>query len=201
MSVDTEICNVALGLAKQDATIVSLNEDSTAARRCKRFYRPLLKSLLQSYPWPFARRIISLSQLDIESSEGFSYVYAYPPQALSLLTVRVEGVGGDTVLNKEDYTVLVSSDLKSKHIHANADKAKAEVTVDVVDETLFDALFIEYFAAALSVKLGHVYKLAQSDMNDIKQNYAEIKAMAEGLASGEELRSFDSGNEYVDVRA
>lgn len=200
MTVSTEICNLALGIAKQDATIVSLSDSSTAAKRCDRFYAPLLKSLLQSYPWSFARRVVYLSLLDEASTKGYAYVYAFPSSALRLETVRIDGTGGDVIIDRDQYAVFASSDLKSKQIHTNIEKAKAEITVDIVDENMFDPIFIEYFAAALAVKLGLIYKLNQSDMNDIKQHYAEMKSVAEASTSNEELRSFDTENEYIDVR-
>lgn len=149
------------------------------------------------FPWSFARRVKYLSLTEKESKAGFRYVYSYPSDALDILNVITQG---GEYLEKDKYAIFVSSDLSTKEVHTNIEKAQVEITVDVDNVSLWSPLFEELFQSALAVKLSHIYKLSQSDMNDVIQNYQSAKMSAESSSSNEETRVFDDYNPYVEAR-
>ena len=67
--------------------------------------------------------------------------------------------------------------------------AKAEIVNLITNETVFDQLISDLISAMLAVRLGHVYKLKKSDMNDVKEIYVFQKNEAEKAHAKEDLRT------------
>jgi hypothetical protein len=94
----TEISNLALSQLPA-GPIVGLDENSVAARECKRWYRHVLETLLQQGPWRFSRRLAALAGLDDSDREPYwLYRYAAPADMSFVLCVYDE-----TMSLKVDY--------------------------------------------------------------------------------------------------
>lgn len=88
MSSKVEICNLALGNIKANS-INSLTEASLAAQVCNQRYQLALDSMLESFPWRFARKVTPLSLLAYEPNL-WVYAYSYPIDCLKAHSVIPE---------------------------------------------------------------------------------------------------------------
>lgn len=92
MATKVDICNAALSLLGDTATVTSIDppEGSDQADHCARFYPLALKQILSTFPWSFAtKRVIpaKLAETPVGHSEGTSNAYAVPSDC-----VRVQEV-------------------------------------------------------------------------------------------------------------
>lgn len=83
----TSICNSALRKIGA-ASILSLDDGSAEAVRCKEAFQPCLDDVLRQYPWPCALARASLPRLSAAPAWGFSYAYQLPIDCLRVLTVN-----------------------------------------------------------------------------------------------------------------
>lgn len=200
MTTVTDICNEALGIAKQDSTIVTLDDNTVPANRCRRFYSSCKKEVLQMFPWLGARKVQYLASTGGTSAAGYGYVYSYPSNALKIISVTPDGFSSDRLYPENEYAVFIGDDLKSKEIHTNYDKAKVEYTVNIPDENTFSPLLAALIAAYLATKLGKIYKLSNDDMKDVFEYYSFIKSQAEEMSANDDRMPFDTYNDYVTAR-
>lgn len=82
------IWNLALGHLGDDATIGAPDELSRQAELCRQFWPTAVRVALQSHPWNFATRRITLSPLSFVSGR-YAYTYAFPADAIALWAVGV----------------------------------------------------------------------------------------------------------------
>lgn len=201
MSTKTGIYNVALGYAKQGATVVSFDEDTVAARRCDRFYDAERRAHLQMFPWSFAKKVQYLSiKTGVDSVAGYENVYSYPAQTLNLNAVGDLIIDGNLVDKKTAYQKFIGDDLNSSEIHTNFSQALCDITVDVINENIFPQLFSNLISYAMALSLGPLYGLKQSELDNIERKYMVLKVTAETASAKEENIPFDVENEYVEVR-
>lgn len=98
------ICNNALIKLGQD-TIISLTEDSKAARLCNQMYVPARDAVFRAHPWNSLVRRVELAQLSTTPAYGFSYKYQLPTDCLRVLST--DKVEYDTeVFKVEGRTIL-----------------------------------------------------------------------------------------------
>lgn len=201
MTTKADICNLALGYAKQDSTISNFTTDtSTAGKRCRRFYEISKRRVLAMFNWNAAKEFVYLATKEIDSVEGYEYVYAYPSTCLRLVSVSPPGLNSNELLPGNDYAIVKSADGKTKEIHTNIEQAKAEIVSDNVAENNFDPMLESLVAAELSLHIGRLAKLKSADLNDVKENYAFILGQATDLHASEEKRTVTSENHYVEDR-
>lgn len=205
MTTTSDICNHALALAKQDDTIVNISDSDTASTRCSRFYDLSRRSVLQMYPWSFSRQIVNLALLGEDPSSGYKYSYSFPSNALSILAVKANIVGGRFLPRSygadiDGYMKIVNTSMSSVEIHTNIEQAQALICVDVEDAGLFDPLFIDLLASRIAVSLGYIYKVSSIDMKDIKALYYDSNISAMAAHANQEDIATDESNHYVDAR-
>lgn len=81
---EVSICNS--GLIKIGAErITSLEQDTKAAKLCKERYPILRNEVLESHPWSFATKRVTLAQLAETPEFGWAYVYQLPTNYLRAL--------------------------------------------------------------------------------------------------------------------
>lgn len=146
MSSVLQICNLALGHIGVKS-IMSVDEASENARKCKLFYEPLRDTVLRGHSWNFATAYEQLAVLD-ESIPGWGLLYSEPARCLSIRKIISESSLVSPVA--VDHKLILSPDSKVKAVATNLENAWAEFTYQVTDPTLFDAQFVE----ALSYRLG-----------------------------------------------
>lgn len=68
-----DICKMALGRIGENHLISDLDEVSAAAEACKINYEECLRQVLERYPWPFARKQVTINRAFYEYDESTSY--------------------------------------------------------------------------------------------------------------------------------
>lgn len=106
MASEVDICNLALAMLGDEATVASIKppEGSAQAQHCARFYPIARNSLLELHAWGFATVRTALSPLDTAPST-WAYAYATPSDAINLLAVLDAEALDDFSVNMAPLTV------------------------------------------------------------------------------------------------
>lgn len=137
MSTEVDICNLALALLGDDATVASINppEGSPQAAHCARFY-PLARDQLQALAeWSFCTVRSDLALLADPPAYGWDYAYALPTRMARI----VEVVGPDDE-GLGDYEVESLGDGTSV-LYTNTQGARLRYVRQATDASRFPALF------------------------------------------------------------
>lgn len=177
----THIVNLALRHIKL-APITSPDEASEQARVGNLFYDGARRAALRTCDWNFAtdnQALVLLGSVDDTTFDptyvtpqdvvpGFLYCYAEPknlrvrklynpqtPDSLPLPYIdrTVHDRVQEILLNIVDFRVMQSPKTKQAAIVTNLKSAWAELTVDVLDESRFDDMFVEGFSYELALKM------------------------------------------------
>jgi hypothetical protein len=137
MTSDVSIANRALGKLGS-TTIVSLTQDSPAARAINAIYTGVRRSEIRKHPWNFAKTRAQLAADADEPAFDFGYQYRVPADCLR-------------VLNKAD----VDWKIEGQNILSN-DGGPLEIIylADITDPNVFDEAFIEAFASKLAYEIA-----------------------------------------------
>lgn len=166
----TEICNMALS-AIAKGRIVSISEDSEAARQCKIYYDQLRKNLLSLFRWGFADKSAKLALVNTDIPK-WTYAYAYPNDCLAIrqLYNREGGILYDASRKDTDYNEYDTSAISDsvKIIMCDIPNAYLDYTADVKNAEQFSSWFCEalvhYLAAHLAMPLTASESTAQAEM-------------------------------------
>ena len=92
MTSAVDICNMALNLLGDEATVVSVfpPEGSMQARMVATAYPFALNSLLESFDWTFARRSVVCSPLETATTDGWRYAFILPSDCLRVRSLRMK---------------------------------------------------------------------------------------------------------------
>jgi len=146
----TIICNRALHFIGIGEEIASINERSPEAEACLLFYDDTLDELLREFPWPFARRRVSLalvSDEDTAYNSEFYFAYRYPSDALYIRRIA-SGSIPDTSETLIRYQI--SSDDSGLLLLTNEADVEIDYTARITDTQLFPV----DFGMALSYRLA-----------------------------------------------
>lgn len=153
MSSEVDICNLALSHLGDEATVASIDpaEDSAQAEHCQRFYPIARNTVLESHPWGFAKKRLSLVELADDPPASWAYIYQYPTSCLTPL--KLLGTGGTDDDDTEDYVVEVQDD-GNKVIYSNMEDAVLVYTALISDTTKYTQLFTNAVARLLASYLA-----------------------------------------------
>ena len=95
MATKVDICNAALSILGDTATVTSIDppEGSAQADHCARFYPIAVNQILTTFPWSFATKRVIPSQLTgtpVGYSKDSVFAYVVPSDCLRLLQVQFE---------------------------------------------------------------------------------------------------------------
>lgn len=146
---NTEICNLALSYIGK-GSIASIEENNENARQCKLHYDHQRKMLLRDYNWGFAKRIVTLAEVNTKIP-GWKYVYKYPAACLA-----VRRIFNDNMMlparDTSQYEIMIINDSDTV-LCSNIENAKCEYTYDVTNGEVFTSEFDEALARALASAL------------------------------------------------
>ena len=166
-SSETDICNSAL--VKIGAQrIISLDDDSEAARICKEQYPKVRDALLRSHPWNFCIERLEIAADVTTPVYGFDYRFALPSDSLRVLDVDSNDMDW---AREGQYILTDSSTLKIRHIKK------------VTTTGSYDATFAEALAARLA------YDISYSFVQSVTLKEALMKEAEHALRTA---RSFDA---------
>lgn len=162
MSSKIDICNMALVEIGAEA-IASFNEDSEAARQCKRLYDQTRLVMLDEHKWNFAQRKVYLASVAVPSGYSqYSYAYSYPADALLVHKIY------DRTDAEAEFEIDMSKEgtVRTQLIFTDQEAAIAIYTADVEDTALFGPTFVEtlkyYLASKLAYSLGKNFRMQQT---------------------------------------
>lgn len=143
MADETSICNLALARLSETA-IMSLDDQTQAARYCKRFYEQTRDAVLQSHAWNFAVARVLLAQLSTDPIAGWAHQYALPVDCLRILQVN----------GYEWHQRQGLFETEGRALLTDAEVANVRYIRQVTDANLFTPLFIEALAVKLAALLA-----------------------------------------------
>ena len=144
-----DIINTALNYLGEDS-ITSVDEKNDKARKAKQFYDISRKELLRKQDWGFAQEEVRLNKLPKENYLERRFVYAYPENALFIKKI----FNDECIRLRRNFEYRVAFFNSQKVICTNEAEAKAIITKDIQDTTLFDVTFKEALAYLLASKLA-----------------------------------------------
>lgn len=154
MASDVSICNLALSLLGDEATVSSIDpaEGSQQAEHCAVFYPLARDTVLESHHWGFATRRMPLVELaDVEPPGSWTYVYQRPNNCLRSLAVLQEGATDDT--NGDEF-VEEAIDDDVRVIYTNVEGAQLRYIRLVEDTTRYSAMVVNAIARLLASMLA-----------------------------------------------
>lgn len=138
MTTKVDICNLALAVLGDTATVSSIDppEGSAQADHCARFYGLALNEVLSQHPWSFALKRVRLASLaaDVEGDDDVKQ-YAYPTDCLRI--VRLHSKGSDDRYYQYSSEVFFGQ----RVIVTSAPEPWITYVSSQVDESIFPPLF------------------------------------------------------------
>ena len=135
--------------------ILTLTEDSEAARAANLIYEQIRDSCIRDHVWNFAVNRVELAQNSTAPAFEFSYQYNLPSDCLR-------------VLQMEDMSMLYK--IEGGKLLTDEGTAKILYLARVEDVNLFDAMFVE----ALSARLAAELSVTLSESNTLYSNMMEM---------------------------
>lgn len=173
MSAEVDICNLALALLGDEATVSSIYppDGSAQAAHCARFYPIARDALLEMHTWGFATTRVALA-LTTSITSAWQYAYSPPSNVLNYLeildpavvdeyTVGVQsantslGASNIGIGNYVPQAYEIEKDAQGNSVLlTNLPNAVLRYTMSVNDPTKFSPLFTEALSALLASKLA-----------------------------------------------
>jgi hypothetical protein len=174
VATDVDICNLALGLLGDAATVASINppEGSAQASHCARFYPIARDALLEMSTWGFATVRVVLAQVTCNYAQ-WRYEYEAPSDMVNSIavldsvacddyaTAYVAGYypygapnSGEAIYDPQPYAVEFDPVLGVAVILSNQENASLRYTQVVSDTTLFSPTFVSTLAYMLASYLA-----------------------------------------------
>lgn len=179
MSSEVNICNEAL-TALGENTIISLTDDSKAARLCNLKYTTKRDYLLRRYNWSFAaRRVILAPDVNIP-------VFEYSAQ-FTLPT--------DCIQFREIYPTSVAYSIENNKIMCDESELYIKYTARITNVALMDIAFQETLSVLIARELA--FPLADSDSKFNKMDELFEVKLSEARFAGsieDDLKSIEAEN-------
>lgn len=153
MTSVVSICNLALSNLAKD-NIQDLDEGSTEAKLCKQFYEHSRDTLLQVFPWRFARKTGSLAELTNTKDKRWAYAYKRPTDCLKVRRVTDEAQIDYLSYGEGAVAGGYAYDIEGTTIFCDLSPAFLDYTWRVNDVTKFPPLFVDALAWHLAVRLA-----------------------------------------------
>jgi hypothetical protein len=139
----TTICNLALAKIG-DIAILSLDDPTPEARFSKLFYEPTTQELLRLHNWNWATSHSKLSPISPEPLYDWKYAFGLPVDFGRMLT-----------FNSFAPTMPVTQfQIVGNQLYSDESTAVISYIQKIVDENLFDPLFVDALVLRLAAKLA-----------------------------------------------
>lgn len=198
MSVKLDIFKAALAtVGAKD--IASETDGSVESKNCNIFYAIARDSVLRDFDWSFARKSGTLALLT-ESHTGWDYAYQYPSDCIKARFI----LDASGLNNNGDYTAL---DPNNHEVRLNAagsghtflcafPTCEILYTSRVLNETLFDAMFVQALVLRLASMLAQPIKRDKALAESILKEYTSYIQDAKGASANEGSETFKRPSKY-----
>jgi hypothetical protein len=202
MSSQTFLCNLALANVASPA-IQSIDGSEAGAIACKLFYDHVLRVLLQSYPWRFARKTEAMAALATNPKPNkWLFAYTRPADCLKILMLTDSGMAdylpdlGDGATVQGGFAYEIEGDV----IYCNVDLAYLVFTQRDPDPSLYSPMFEEAFGWHLAVRLAMPLTRDPKVRADAWQLAMKTTAEAAAMDANEVRESSDTASDAVEAR-
>jgi len=188
-----QICNIALSRLGHGKIQSMTEASSTGALYCNLHYDSVRQFLLRSHAWGFAKETEALA-LTTVTPLNWLYEYQKPSLCLRILGLTAEG-GTDLVrtFSPGEMRYLPSGtsgeptpyDIVGDKIHTNLQDAYCAYSIDIVDETKFDAVFVDLLAWRLAFEVSMPLTGKHVLRDKMEAQYLKALVTAKGLNSNE----------------
>ena len=195
MASEVDICNNALALLGDTATVVALipPSGSVQAVHCARFYPMARDQLLEMHTWGFATKRVSLALLSETPPSPWTYVYDAPSDVLNFLAIldpnatddysaglaQYGNVSGSYNYNVGIYTpqpfATEMDSTGNQVIYTNQQNAILRYSGKITDTTTFSPTFTEALTRLLASKLAGPVIKGSEGRAESKSQLAEFK--------------------------
>ena len=149
----TQVGIINLGLSHIGQTpIVTMVETTVQREAASRVWEYILKEVLASYNWGFARVTLALTVLSNYTSLIYTYAYTYPSSCVRVWKVYGDGSTEHTIGVK--FRVLYDTTNNQKVIVTDLEDAYAEYTHFQETVTEYDPYFITALSHRLAAELA-----------------------------------------------
>jgi len=178
-TADTDICNMAMILVKQDPEITSIvNPKSSTEMLCAEWFHAKRLSLLRSHPWNFAiKRILITADVVNPPAFGFDVAFTLPKDFVRYLN-RYDASGIRIAKNIDRY------ELENNQILINGDgtnEIRIRMIYDHTEVEFWDDLFIELMAVELAIKLAPNFAGGKGLMSELKAERKDLQQQARAI--------------------
>jgi hypothetical protein len=177
MAISITICNLALGELRAPP-IADIDEPTTEAAECRRYYAHCLKLLLERFDWSFATRITTLAELSVNPrASEWAHAYALPADMATALRL-VPPVGGWPAGSVSLPAVPVLAHpfvIEDSVLFSQMRGAILEYTTRNVAEAAMSGLFSDALAYALAARLAVPLRDSRETKGQLLQQ-AEVAA-------------------------
>lgn len=140
------------------SSIISLDENSEAARAANLIYEQTRDAVLRDHLWNFAMSRASLAANAVAPAFGYVYSYALPTNCLR-------------VIQLEEKSMVFK--IEGRNLLTDESPARIIYVSQVTDPNQFDAMFTEALSARLAAELA----ITIAESNSLYQNMMEVYRM------------------------
>jgi hypothetical protein len=178
------ICNGALTKVGEE-TIISLGEDSKAARLCNLMFDRLRDSILRAHPWNFAIKRVELAELTTTPIFGFASQFQLPTDCL-----RVLRTDEDQIPHQIEGRILLT----------DAGTVQIKYIAQITDPNLFDSLFIQALEDRIASELAYSLSDNRALSVDMRAKYKETLKEARAMDGQEGVSDIVEADEWLNIR-
>jgi hypothetical protein len=178
------ICNGALTKVGEE-TIISLGEDSKAARLCNLMFDRLRDSILRAHPWNFAIKRVALAELTTTPIFGFAKQFQLPTDSL-----RVLRTDEDQIPHQIEGRILLT----------DAGTVQIKYIAQITDPNLFDSLFIQALEDRIGAELAYNLSDNRALSVDMRAKYKETLKEARAMDGQEGVSDIVEADEWLNIR-
>lgn len=197
MTAAVDIANLSLGNIGIGDPITALTDASNEARQCNRWFEHCRQQVLEEMPLPFAMRAEALAEVSGETFPGWTYLYAYPSNALVVravgTTAGIRSVQSSAYVGfyTEDdipqcfrypFEIALKADGASRLILTDLPDAYSFHTYDVTNMNVWPASARDALAWKLSASIAGPLKVSVPIQVNALRMYEALKVRAATIA-------------------
>lgn len=201
MAALVDLYNLALARIGERSSIADPEERGEPARWCRIAYPTALRSMLEGFDWPFARRAAPGTPAPAEAlaQSPFRYAFLLPAGCLSVRAVYPAGLTGGAFgvrggfsgrggLHWQGFGATTGDGVEAQYLATATSKCVIYYTRDMVDTGRFPPLFADALAWRLARDIAMSQGRSREIRSDCQQGYTAAIGEAEASAGRQQGR-------------